>query len=514
MRKSGLVINEDNSHFFGTRSVDQMDMAHLLAFVDQYAGTQVSHLFLCPNSMRTSYRSKVWDPIWEIGSQKFDGPRGENWAKTAHALDEKGINPYTVWIARSREKGISPWITMRMNDIHSVHETCNFMHSTFWLKHPEYWRVPGSDWDWIGRAFDYGHKEVREHHMTLIREYLELFDIDGLELDWMRFGFHFKPGHEREGAEILTEFMREVREMTNLWSGRRGHPIRLGARVPARPMTAKGLGMDAVRWVREGLIDMLVPTPFFSSADTDIPLELWQDLFGPAGEKITLAAGLEILLRPYPAAEHRLNDLESVRGFAAAMLDRGADQIYLFNYMDYETTVENPADYQAIIRECARLETVLDKPRRHVLTYTDTWPLGVAAPTLLPSDIPDKGPAVFRIYTGPVPATGQAVIRVGLKDKPGVELAVITAQLNSEECTPLPDGANFPTGSQGEAIPNILTAQLESKVPSLFSETKRMIRFEIPLSALQRGYNLVQLYKKDGLPQQVVWMEIRIDPKG
>jgi hypothetical protein len=30
---------------------------------------------------------------------------------------------------------------------------------------------------------------------------------------------------------------------------------------------------------------------------------------------------------------------------------------------------------------------------------------------------------------------------------------------------------------------------------------------------LQRGYNLVQLSRKEGLPQQVVWMEIRIDPK-
>jgi hypothetical protein len=466
--------------------------------------------------MRTSYRSNVWDCIWDIGNQKFDGPRGEQWAASARTLDEKGINPYGVWIARCREKGISPWITMRMNDIHSVHETWNFMHSTFWLDHPEYWRVPGCDWNWIGRAFDYGHKEVRDHHLKLIREYLELFDIDGLELDWMRFGYHFKPGREREGAELLTEFMREVREITNLWSARKGHPIKLGARVPAQPMTAVGLGMDAVRWVKEGLLDMLVPTPFFPTADTDIPIDLWRQLLGPAGEKIVLAAGLEILLRPHPGTEFRINDLESVRGFTAAMLERGADQIYLFNYMDKETTVENPADYQRIIRECARLETVLDKPRRHVLTYPDMWPLGVPCQSRLPADLPEKGPVEFRLYTGPVSVTGKAVIRAGLKDKPGVERAVIAARLNSEKCTPLPDGENFRPVSPADPSLNILTSILmanrENKALSQFSDSRRMVQFDIPLSAMHPGYNLVELFLAEGEPQQIVWIEIRIDP--
>ena len=46
------------------------------------------------------------------------------------------------------------------------------------------------------------HPEVRKHHMALIHELAQRYDFDGLELDWMRFGFHFRPGHEREGAQI------------------------------------------------------------------------------------------------------------------------------------------------------------------------------------------------------------------------------------------------------------------------------------------------------------------------
>ena len=104
-----------------------------------------------------------------------------------------------------------------------------------------------------------------------------------------------------------------------------------GARVPTLPESARGLGMDGVTWAREGLVDMLVPTPFWATADFDIPIEDWRKQIkeGDDGKdaSVVLAAGIEILLRAYPAAGQTLNDMESVRGFAASCLHRGADQI-------------------------------------------------------------------------------------------------------------------------------------------------------------------------------------------
>ena len=248
----GLVINEDNSHFFGTRPAEMMTAEGLNAFVDQYAGTQVTHLFLNPNAMRASHRSSVRDAIWDEGTQhmpKAEEPGGL-WPNNARLLWERGLDPYAVWIARSREKGIVPWLTMRMNDVHSVDEPKNFMHSSFWVNHPEFWRVPGGK-GWTDRALDYGRPEVREHAMAYVKELLERYDPDGLELDWMRFGWHFAPGKEAEGAELLCAFMREVRGLTKAAAEKRGHPIKLGARVPADPDGARGLGMDGVRWVKE-----------------------------------------------------------------------------------------------------------------------------------------------------------------------------------------------------------------------------------------------------------------------
>ena len=60
----GLIHNEDFSHFYKTCDPDRLDMAELHAFIDQYAGTQLTHFFMNGNAMRTSFRSAVWGNIW------------------------------------------------------------------------------------------------------------------------------------------------------------------------------------------------------------------------------------------------------------------------------------------------------------------------------------------------------------------------------------------------------------------------------------------------------------------
>jgi len=161
----GFVINEDDSHFFMTREPEAMTLEGLHAFVDQYAGTKVSHLFLCPNAMKASYRSEVWDAIWDLAPNqqvKEDeaSATARRWMSNAKLLYERGLDPYAVWIDRCREKDISPWLSMRMNDVHNVDDPDSYIHSRFWMEHPEYWRIPGGT-GWTDRAFNYAIPEVR-----------------------------------------------------------------------------------------------------------------------------------------------------------------------------------------------------------------------------------------------------------------------------------------------------------------------------------------------------------------
>jgi len=484
----GLVINEDNSHFFGTRPAEKMTVEGLNAFVDQYAGTQVTHLFLNPNAMRASFRSSTRDAIWDEGTQympKADEPGGL-WPNNCRLLHERGLDPYAVWIARSREKGIVPWLTMRMNDVHSVDEPKNFMHSSFWVQHPEFWRVPGGG-GWTDRALDYGRPEVREHAMSFVRELLDRYDPDGLELDWMRFGWHFAPGKEAEGAELLCAFMREARGLVKAASEKRGHAIKLGARVPADPDAARGLGMDGVRWVKEGWVDMLVPCPFWTTSDFDIPVEKWREQLGDAAMGVVLAPGLEYNIRAYPGGGAVANDLESVRGFAVASYYRGADQIYLFNFMDSETIPVSQSDYRTLLEQGMGRDIVTKLPRRHVVTFHDTVPIGTSSGAQLPIETAVGGSV--RLNMGPVPEKGHVAFVVGLAAREGVERAILDVKVNGQACSPISD------------------AQVSSKLPGVV----RAMGYECPLGALKPGYNDFGVKQSgDAVGQQAVWAEVRV----
>jgi hypothetical protein len=491
MATTALALNEDDSHFFGSRSAGEMTLEGLRAFIDQYADGAVSQLFLCPNAMKASYRSRVRDAIWELKDGQKPPPEAfaKQWLENARLLDERGLDPYAVWIARCREKKISPWLSMRMNDVHNADDVDNYIHSSFWRKHPEYWRVPGGA-SWADRALDYGIPEVREYAMAFVGELLERYDPDGLELDWMRFGYHFRPGHEAEGATLLTRFMRQARLLTRQWSEKRGHPIKLGARVPTLPNAAQGLGMDAVAWVREGLVDMLVPTPFWATTDFDIPIELWRERTGPASHRVVLAAGAEILLRAYPAAKAIEEDLTSSRGFAAACLHRGADSIYLFNYMDPAPMSGGREAYRTLLREGLSLPTVTQKPRRQVVTYRDTVAPGMSSDVVLPLD-GFKGGTV-RIYSGPAPGQADAAVVAGLSQSEGMARSEFEITINGKGCAPAADLADL----------------------SLFSGVARAIQHQCPPGSVSDGYNEIHIRQLPGEPEQrIVWLELRIVPR-
>jgi len=482
-----LVINEDDSHFFGTRKPEDMTLAGLHAFVDQYAGSAVTHLFLCPNAMRASFRSRSRDAIWDpVDGKEPDGV----WPQNAKRLFGAELDPYKVWISRCREKGLSPWLTMRMNDVHDVDQLGSFMHSSFWRAHPEYWRVPnGSAGPWVNRAMNYAHAEVRDHQMAFVRELLERYDPDGLELDWMRFGYHLTPGREREECAILTDFVRQVRSESHDWSRKRGHPILLGVRVPAHPDAASGLGMDAVLWASEGLVDMVVPCPFWSSSDFDIPIGLWRERLAKAADRVTIAPGLEYNARPWPGGQAVANDLASARGFAASAYHRGADSLYLFNWMDSETRPVAASEYTLLVRDGLSRQAVLNAPRRHPVCYRDTVPSGFPNDVQLPADA--RAGKSFRIHAGPKPESGKCWAIAGLAQRDGVAEARLEAALN---------------GRALEAAENVAN-------PKEFGGgTARAVRFPCPLDAVKDGYNQLNIRQVGGTAaQQIVWVEICLE---
>ena len=491
--RNAFIINEDNSHFFGSRRADEMTREGLNAFVDQYADSAVTHLFLCPNAMRANFRSSTREAIWDLTGHETPPTKGSSrWPDNARLLCERGLDPYAIWIARSREKGISPWLSMRMNDVHGVDDEKNFMHASFWQAHPELWRVPHEKAkQWPDRALNYACPAVRAHNVAFVRELLERYDPDGLELDWMRFGYHLTPGKEREEGVLLTGFVREVRMLTREWSVKRGHPIRLGVRVPTHPDAAAGLGMDGVTWAREGLVDLVVPCPFWTSSDFDIPVELWKERLGGQAAKVAVVPGLEFNARPWPNGAPVANDLPSVYGFAASARARGADAVYLFNFMDSGTRPVSVSDYRTLIAKGVGDAYVAAQERRFPVCYRDTVPGGFPRNEQLP--VKGRKGGMFRIHIGVVPAERQqAYLVFGLAKNERDADVTWTVTFNSQ------------TVFQDTDL---------SSCAGLGGSAARAIRFAVPGNRLQSGYNTVTVKQTDAGPEQtIVWAEIRLIP--
>jgi hypothetical protein len=490
--RDAFIINEDNSHFFGTRPATAMTLEGLNAFVDQYANTAVTHLFLNPNAMRANFRSRTREAIWDVtGKEDPQTGKGSCWPGNARMLHERGLDAYAIWIARSREKGISPWISMRMNDVHCVDDEKNFMHASFWQSHPELWRVPHAKGGaWTDRALNYAHPAVRAYNMAFVRELLGRYDPDGLELDWMRFGHHLTPGRESEEGPLLTEFVREVRALTREWSAKRGHPIRLGVRVPAHPDAAAGLGMDGVAWVREGLVDLLVPCPFWATSDFDIPVELWKERLGRQSADMAVAPGLEFNARPWPGGKPVANDLPCVYGFATAARARGADAIYLFNFMDCETRPVPASEYRTLLEKGVGSSYIDTQERRFPVCYRDTVPSGFPSGVALP--VKGRKGGTFRIHIGAAPASGQAHLVLGLAKAEGSKAVIWEVTVNGNPV--LPD-TDLPTCA------------------GLGGDPAQAIRFAVPRIALQSGYNTVAVKQTTESPEQtLVWAELRLAP--
>ena len=479
-----LVINEDSGHFYVYRKPDQMNVAGIHAWVDKYSGGAVTHLFICTNAMKSSFRSKTREAIWDPINGKVPD---HVWPRNAKLLHDAGIDTYKVMIGRCRKKGISPWLTMRMNDVHNTEDRSNFQHSSFWLNNIDLWREPNHE---HGSGLNYKYQKVRDHQMAYIRELLERYDPDGIELDWMRFPNHLSPGKERAERHILTRFMQDVRRLIDDWSRKRGHKILLGVRAPAHPDAAAGRGMDAMEWARQGLVDLIVPCPFYFSTDFDIPIEVWHEGLKRAPHRVAVVPGLESTARPWIYGTPVGNTMETLYGFAASANHRGADGAYLFNWMDLTEWPVPSSDYSRLLKHGVSQQVVTAAARRHPVCFRDTVPEGMSMNTQLP--VSGHAGRTFRIHVGPKPTSGRAVVVAGLVKRDKVDTAAFGAALNGQPLKPIQDLADTRT---------------------LGGKSHRAIRFEAPAAAVRTGYNQIALKQTSGdVDQQIVWVELRLEP--
>lgn len=274
-----IIVNDDGfSAFFSGeyRSADDLRKK-----VRSYADTQVAVLEWCiAAGSRVNFPSRVSELV---GTGVTEFPRrGDKLAsETLQRLAAEGTDTLAVVAAACREAGIACYASLRMNGDYAANwmgETLpRMMNSTFWWTHPEF-RVRGKAGE-DRTKLSYAFPEVRAFRLGLLREAAER-DIAGINLDFLRhpdfFGYEeplVRAFQERHGldprtlspadprwlalrAEIMTGFVREVRQLLDAAGQRRGRRLGLSARVDWKAYPA--WGCDIATWLKEGLLDYVV----------------------------------------------------------------------------------------------------------------------------------------------------------------------------------------------------------------------------------------------------------------
>ena len=186
----------------------------------------------------------------------------------------KGSEPFEVIVKKFRKAHIKILAGIRMNDHHGSLELW-----TPWDKAHINWSL-GKDtgdrsWRTVGdlRQMDYAIEGVREHRLSIIKEILSKFDVDGLQLDFGRTA-PFLSEPKKENAKYLTQYIRDVHAALDNAGKAKGMEMTLGMILPWDLNFCENEGIEIRKWIEEGLVSYVSPGEWYY-ADWNIPIEGW-----------------------------------------------------------------------------------------------------------------------------------------------------------------------------------------------------------------------------------------------
>lgn len=286
---------------------------------------------------------------------------------------DAGVDAYQVMVDETHRRGLEALFAYRINGFDRGVDDVPFAQPVK-EAHPE-WLIPGG---WIPTGmWNFAEPGVHEYKTAILREVVEKYDFDGVCLDFARHPPNLPVGHQWEYREGMTQFMRRVRGMLQEVAHTRGRPLLLSARVPATVPGCHYDGLDVETWIRENLIDLIMP----GVRAIDVDLEHFR----------RLTQGTHVRLYPSIDDAHAPDGyqgpyIEFFRGLCASWYRRGADGIVAWNVWDVTPEAAaaaglgpvHAADNQLFLEvgdpEALRLK---DKcfviPRRYGAGWEDRW---------------------------------------------------------------------------------------------------------------------------------------------
>lgn len=234
---------------------------------------------------------------------------------------EIGIDPVEVLLDEAKKRGREVFFSYRINgsDNDDLFDPPRPFDQPipFKAEHPD-WLI----YKWHP-YWNFAFQGVRNLKLNVVREVAEIYDFDGIQIDFARIPVLF-PEEQWLHHDILTGFMRDIRAALLEIEKKRGRPLLVAARVPEDLMGCHFDGMDVETWARDFLVDIFVVGT--RTADADIS----------TFRRITRGTPIKV----YPSFDdhhstdgYREPDLEVWRGVCANWWRQNPDGMHTFNLM-------------------------------------------------------------------------------------------------------------------------------------------------------------------------------------
>ena len=330
--------------------------------VKQVADTQVDSIYYCTGGgeLFWAHQPKVGEILGEFVNENSPAD-AKSMRDGLAALKKLGTDPLAVVVDYGHKNKMEVFWSCRMNNCE-----CSFASwalSRRKREHPEYlmgvksvWgKYPASHAKAWWSTWDFSKAEVRDHIVQVFEDVCQRYDIDGVELDFLRHPLFFRPNIDGKPVEpqhvaMMTDMVRRIRAMTERESLKRGRPILVTVRVPLSVKSCMNIGLDIHAYLEEDLMDIMIAGADYVQMGVAASLRDMVDL----GHEYQVPVYALLTVPQDPRYRHE----KPVEAWRAGAMNRwywGADGIYIFNLF--------PAKRDKRLSEIGSVETLkgLDK---------------------------------------------------------------------------------------------------------------------------------------------------------
>lgn len=276
-RPRQLILNSDGNEVIHWKTNLPVTVGNFTAQrLELYRASSVSTVAYCPQSSGFGYMTTT------RAGEFFDLPRcipelQPACLNAAPLLKAQGLDCLDLTADYCHTNAMEVFVSIRVNDTHDVGY---FIPGT---KPPRSYLFPkwkaanpdclfGSDSNkppfcaWT--AVDFENPKVRDYMKQFVGEFVNNYDVDGIEYDFFRHGQLFKSvgwgAYATEAQlDLMTKFMLELRAITEAAGRRKGKPILVLVRTSDSLGYAKAQGIDVEAWLRRGVMDIWSVSDYF-----------------------------------------------------------------------------------------------------------------------------------------------------------------------------------------------------------------------------------------------------------